>query len=66
MNTIIRIFNHTNPACPVGSANRTGAVKYIMNNTDLSDIVKVTAAMLVKDDKIIIARRGPDDKLADK
>ena len=37
-----------------------------MNNTDLSDIVKVTAAMLVKDDKIIIARRGPDDKLADK
>lgn len=37
-----------------------------MNNTDLSDIVKVTAAMLVKDSKIIIARRGPDDKLADK
>ena len=37
-----------------------------MNNTDLSDIVKVTAAMLVKDDKIIIAKRGPDDKLADK
>ena len=37
-----------------------------MNNTDLSDIVKVTAAMLVKDDKIIIARTGPDDKLADK
>ena len=37
-----------------------------MNSTDLSDIVKVTAAMLVKDDKIIIARRGPDDKLADK
>jgi ADP-ribose pyrophosphatase YjhB (NUDIX family) len=37
-----------------------------MNNTDVSDIVKVTAAMLVKDDKIIIAKRGPDDKLADK
>ena len=37
-----------------------------MNNTNLSDIVKVTAAMLVKDEKIIIARRGPDDKLADK
>ena len=45
---------------------RQFAVKFIMNNTDLSDIVKVTAAMLVKDDKIIIARRGPDDKLADK
>jgi len=29
-----------------------------MNSTDLSDIVKVTAAMLVKDDKIIIAKRG--------
>jgi len=37
-----------------------------MNNTDLSDIVKVTAAMLVKDDKIIIARRELGDKLADK
>jgi len=35
-----------------------------MNITDLSDIVKVTAAMLVKDNKIIIAKRGPDDKLA--
>jgi len=35
-------------------------------NTNLSDIVKVTAAMLVKDDKIIIAKRGPDDKLAHK
>jgi 8-oxo-dGTP diphosphatase len=31
-----------------------------------SDIVKVTAAMLVKDDKIIIARRAPGNKLADK
>ncbi|MFO8085528.1 MAG: (deoxy)nucleoside triphosphate pyrophosphohydrolase [Desulfobacterales bacterium] len=37
-----------------------------MNSADLSDIVKATAAMLVKDDKIIIARRGPGDKLADK
>ncbi len=37
-----------------------------MNNTGLSDIVKVTAAILVKNNKIIIARRGPDDKLADK
>ena len=37
-----------------------------MNNTNLSDIVKVTAAILVKDDKIIIAKRGPGDKLADK
>jgi 8-oxo-dGTP diphosphatase len=37
-----------------------------MNHTDLSDIVKVTAAMLVKDNKIIIAKRGPGDKLADK
>jgi len=37
-----------------------------MHNTNLSNIVKVTAAMLVKDGKIIIARRGPDDKLADK
>ena len=35
-------------------------------NTDLSHIVKVTAAILVKDDKIIIAKRGPDDKLAHK
>ena len=37
-----------------------------MNNKDLSDIVKVTAAMLVKDGKIIIAKRGSGDKLADK
>ena len=37
-----------------------------MNSTKLSDIVKVTAAILVKDDKIIIAKRGPDDRLADK
>jgi len=28
-----------------------------MNKTDLSDIVKVTAAILVKDNKIIIAKR---------
>jgi 8-oxo-dGTP diphosphatase len=31
-----------------------------------ADIVKVTAAMLVKDNKIIIAKRGPDDRLAHK
>jgi 8-oxo-dGTP diphosphatase len=37
-----------------------------MNNTDHSNIVKVTAAILVKDDRILIARRGPDDYLADK
>ena len=37
-----------------------------MNSKALSDIVKVTAAVLAKDDKIIIAKRGPDDKLADK
>ena len=35
-------------------------------NTNLSDIVKVTAAILVKNNKIIIAKRGPDDKLANK
>ena len=29
-----------------------------MDNKDLSDIVKVTAAILVKDNKIIIAKRG--------
>jgi len=45
---------------------RSSAVKFIMKNKELSDIVKVTAAMLVKDGKIIIAKRGPDDKLADK
>jgi 8-oxo-dGTP diphosphatase len=37
-----------------------------MNNTDPSDIIKVTAAILVKDNKIIIAKRGPDDQLANK
>jgi 8-oxo-dGTP diphosphatase len=37
-----------------------------MNNNDLSDIVKVTAAILVKDNKIIIAKRGPNDRLAHK
>jgi len=37
-----------------------------MKTKELSDIVKVTAAILVKDEKIIIARRGPDDNLADK
>jgi 8-oxo-dGTP diphosphatase len=37
-----------------------------MNSIGLSDIVKVTAAILVKDNKIIIAKRGPDDHLADK
>jgi 8-oxo-dGTP diphosphatase len=35
-------------------------------NTNLSDIVKVTAAILVKNNKIIIAKRGPGDALADK
>jgi len=29
-----------------------------MNNSNLSDIVKVTAAILAKDNKIIIAKRG--------
>jgi 8-oxo-dGTP diphosphatase len=37
-----------------------------MNSRDHSDIVKVTAAILVKDQKILIARRGPDDRPADK
>jgi 8-oxo-dGTP diphosphatase len=37
-----------------------------MNSIGLSDIVKVTAAILVKDNKIIIAKRGPDDRLANK
>jgi 8-oxo-dGTP diphosphatase len=37
-----------------------------MNNTDHPDTVKVTAAILVKDNKILIAKRGPDDPLADK
>jgi hypothetical protein len=37
---------------------RASVVKFKMNSKDLSDIVKVTAAMLVKDDKIIIAKRG--------
>jgi 8-oxo-dGTP diphosphatase len=37
-----------------------------MNNKNLSDIVKVTAAILAKDNKIIIAKRGPGDKLAHK
>ena len=32
----------------------------------MTDIVKVTAAILVKDKKIIIAKRGPDDRLAHK
>ena len=43
-------------ACPVGPEDRTGAVKFKMNK-NLSDIVKVTAAILVKDNKIIIAKR---------
>jgi 8-oxo-dGTP diphosphatase len=37
-----------------------------MNSKALSEIVKVTAAILVKDNKIIIAKRGPDDRLASK
>jgi 8-oxo-dGTP diphosphatase len=37
-----------------------------MNSKDLSDIVKVTVAILVKDNKIIIAKRGHDDRLANK
>jgi len=37
-----------------------------MNHSDLSDIIKVTAAILVKDNKIIIAKRGPNDRLANK
>jgi 8-oxo-dGTP diphosphatase len=37
-----------------------------MKNTNHPDIVKVTAAILVKDTSILIARRGPDDQLAAK
>ena len=37
-----------------------------MNHNNLSDIVKVTAAILAKDNKIIIAKRGPNDRLANK
>jgi 8-oxo-dGTP diphosphatase len=37
-----------------------------MKKVENSDIVKVTAAVLVKDGRILIARRGPDDHLADK
>jgi 8-oxo-dGTP diphosphatase len=32
----------------------------------MTEIVKVTAAILVKDNKIIIAKRGSDDRLANK
>ena len=45
---------------------RAFAVKFIMNPNDLTDIIKVTAAILVKDNKIIIAKRGPNDRLANK
>lgn len=37
-----------------------------MNSKNLSDIIKVTAAILVKDNRIIIAKRRPDDRLANK
>ena len=37
-----------------------------MDSKSISDIVKVTAAILVKDNKIIIAKRGPDDRVAHK
>jgi 8-oxo-dGTP diphosphatase len=37
-----------------------------MNHTNFSNIVKVTAAILVKDNRILIARRGPDDQPPDK
>jgi 8-oxo-dGTP diphosphatase len=37
-----------------------------MNPNDLTNIIKVTAAILVKDNKIIIAKRGPNDRLANK
>ena len=37
-----------------------------MNSKALSDIVKVTAAIMAKDNKIIIAKRGPNDRLANK
>jgi 8-oxo-dGTP diphosphatase len=40
--------------------------KDFMNSKELSDIVKVTAAIVAKDNKIIIAKRGPDDRLAHK
>ena len=32
----------------------------------MTNITKVTAAMLLKDNKIIIAKRGPNDRLANK
>jgi len=32
----------------------------------MTNIIKVTAAILVKDNKIIIAKRGPNDRLANK
>ncbi len=37
-----------------------------MTDTDTPDIIKVTAAILIKDDKIIIAKRKADDYLAEK
>ena len=37
-----------------------------MDSKSISDIVKVTAAILVKDNRIIIAKRGPNDRLAHK
>jgi 8-oxo-dGTP diphosphatase len=37
-----------------------------MKNTNHPDIVKVTAAILVKDHRVLIAKRGPGDRLADK
>ena len=37
-----------------------------MDITSHTHIVKVTAAILVKDDKILIARRGPGDQPPDK
>jgi 8-oxo-dGTP diphosphatase len=37
-----------------------------MTDTETPDITRVTAAILVKDNRIIIAKRGPDDRLADK
>jgi hypothetical protein len=36
---------------------RSSVVKFIMRNTDLTNIIKVTAAIMVKDDKIIIAKK---------
>jgi 8-oxo-dGTP diphosphatase len=37
-----------------------------MTDTETPDIIKVTAAIQIKDDKIIIAKRKADDYLSEK